>query len=210
MPLIPDGYANVTLTWSLSGASKIYSTVIAAGDGDLDSTAAQPLADTWYDGIVATGRPCNANQMYVGWVFDGVEVLLRETGTGTFFTASGGAAITGALSTGSPPIELVPGYTPLCITKRTAIAGRQGRGRLYPPATHLHVGQVDYNGVIDATALGIIQTSWADYLGVVNATSASQMVVTHVTPGPNNGEPVTSLLVRPVVASQRRRKARGA
>ncbi len=211
MPIIPDGYANVTLTWSLSGAAKQYSTVFACGDGTFEDGDAPTTAENWYNSLTGTGGPCEAGAMVTGWVFDGVSVLQRAESTGIMTTAVQGPAVTGTGSAGSPAQELVPGYTPLVITKRTAVAGRHGRGRLYPPLTLYTIAAVDYNGVIGGTQQGFIQGTWDAFMDALSSFPRAQAILTHnptvSAPAPT---PVTSLFVRPVVGSQRRRKVRGA
>ncbi len=211
MPIIPDGYANVTLTWSLAGAAKVYSSVWACGDGTFEDGDAPTTATNWYDSLTGTSQPCEASEMCTGWVFDGVSVLQRSVVDGNMTVAVAGPAVTGTGSTGSPPQELVPGYTPMVITKRTGIAGRHGRGRAYPPLTLRPITSVDYNGVIDGSALGSIQTLWDNFFDAISDFARAIPIVTHnpivSAPAPT---PVTSLLVRPVVGSQRRRKVRGA
>lgn len=210
MPLIPDGYANATLSWSLAGAAKTYSSVCACGDGSFTTGDAATTALNWYNSLTGAGAPCKADQMYIGWTFDGVEILQRDHITGVMETAFHGPPIAGTAVTGSPVVESVPGYTPMVITKRTAVAGRHGRGRLYPAPSYMHVGLVDYNGTIDPTRLGVIQAQWDAFKTALSAFPRAVMVVTHVNPIPHNAEPVTSLVCRGVLGSQRRRKVRGA
>lgn len=97
------------------------------------------------------------------------------------------------------------------VHKRTARGGRRGRGRLFFPWC-VSETQLEENGQLNSTAITGMQTAMNNFLGFLT-TGDTPMVVLHTESsdplkpaGPPNV--VTSLVVDPLVSTQRRRLGR--
>ncbi len=201
------GYGEAVMHFSITGGAKPYTTTCGFGDGSESSTKAQDCADSWFTSLTAaTDDPFNAAVMFTGWVFEGVSTLFR-TSTGDTVGAHF-ESVAGTASTGSPPGQLVDPYNPVTVSKRTFLAGRHHRGRMYVPPVWVLYSAVDPNGTIDGTLVGFIQGYWNGWLDDVSATDFPP-VVNHLRSfDTSTPDAITSVTVRNVLSSQRRRKAR--
>jgi hypothetical protein len=80
---------------------------------------------------------------------------------------------------------------------------------MYPPPTLVHALNVDHNGTVASSLVASLQTLWGNYLDAIAGSTTTQMVLNHdaalmISPPTT----VTTLIVRNVLGSQRRRKAR--
>lgn len=93
------------------------------------------------------------------------------------------------------------------VTKRTLIAGRSGRGRMFIP-WWLDETNVDEAGIINAASITNRQGDVDDLLnGIIGVANCEGMVLLHDSGSPLAGDStlVTNLFVRDVVRTQRRR-----
>lgn len=203
--VIPNTYGLATYRWTWIPAGKEFTVTMGYRDTALadDPTAA---ALSHYQYLTATGSVCVAASMSTDWRFEGVTVLQRLSG-GLLQTGAKLTPITGTASTGS---SINPVFVTWVVSKRTAFAGRQYRGRMYPPFLDLAESQVDYNGVINGGSVTTNNTRWNTYFTNVNIT-AYQPYLLHAapkvgaTPAPT---PITAISVGSVAGIQRRRRAR--
>lgn len=89
------------------------------------------------------------------------------------------------------------------ITKKTQAAGRKFRGRLFLPAAFTSESNVDANGLIDSATITSLQASADALLTALDASNHTMMLLHRDSSTPN---PVTHLVVRSSVGTQRRRQ----
>ncbi len=110
---------------------------------------------------------------------------------------------------GSASWESPPPNTAVLVQKRTGRAGRNQRGRMYIPPTVVSETLVDTLGVIDNTKLGLLNAQWAGFrTSMVAADYTPYLLHGGTKANPTVAPPptlVTSFLVEPLVATQRRR-----
>lgn len=105
---------------------------------------------------------------------------------------------------GTDTLEPLTQNCALLVQKRTGLAGRANRGRMYLPGL-LAQDNVSPNGQIDPTSLGELQTSftaWYDDLLVEASTGITDLLVLHPV---GAGTVITAFVVDDVLATQRRR-----
>ena len=121
-------------------------------------------------------------------------------------------AIDTTVRVGGTSGTMLPQNSALLVHKRSAEAGRRGRGRLYVPSI-LREAQVDNKGLIASVELAGLQTAFSAFLTRVqgNTTPADtdkEMVILHEPSGADptpTGTFVTSLQCDVLIATQRRR-----
>jgi hypothetical protein len=193
MPIvIPEGGALITiLMHALSGKP----CVNVIGCEVVDSTAiTQSVADDFSDTIAVAYKA----KLSTVSSYDGVHMIL---GTGSApavvdSVSSAGAGVRGAAH--------LPQQVQALIRKNTGLSGRHFLGRLFLP--DLLEGNVDNNGTLNATELGLVQDV-ADAIG--EACSTSPFIHPVLFHSDNSTPtPVASLVAEPQVATLRRRYRR--
>jgi hypothetical protein len=158
----------------------------------ITQTAAEQFATIWQTTMLTS--------MTNLYTFRGVTVRSGPDGTGAVWTVN--RAVLGSV-VGSP----CPPNTAMLIAKNTGVGGRRNRGRAYVPG--IDEAQVDPAGNILSAALTAIQADATAWLTETAAmVQVSEVVLFHSTPLGVAGLPptaVTSMTVRPKVATQRRR-----
>lgn len=105
--------------------------------------------------------------------------------------------------------ESPPTNCAVLVQKRTSVAGRNQRGRMYIPPTVVSEANVDTVGVIADTPLGVMNVAWAEqYLAMVDAEFLPYLLHGGTKADPTHAPPptaITSFLVEPMIATQRRR-----
>ncbi len=107
--------------------------------------------------------------------------------------------------------QALPQNTATLVHKRSGTGGARGRGRLYVPG--VPEGEVSPTGLMNQTWVNFLQgsfTAWLNELANIVPGAATGMVILHQAggvvppsfPGPSL---VTSLVIDPIVATQRRR-----
>jgi hypothetical protein len=116
------------------------------------------------------------------------------------------------IAVGTAGAIATPGASPavsFIVKKVTASGGRRNRGRLFVPG--VSEASVDGSGVVLPATLALMQTDWNDALTAL-ATANIDMCIAHRyeagAPVMLSPEPVTSLVVEGLVATQRRRQRR--
>lgn len=204
---IPNNYGIATFHWFNTGVGRDFT--VTMGYHDLTGLDDPLLSATaMYNAMVGGTKPIVAANMTTFWRFDPVTVLQRLS-TGFLAVSSFGAPVTG---TAAPGATESPVFSTLVVSKQTANAGRQFRGRCYPPLTITTESQVDQQGNILAAQVTAQQGFWDAFLASPTLANCQPSVLhatplSGVTPFPT---PILKLRVRPVVGIQRRRRARGA
>lgn len=106
--------------------------------------------------------------------------------------------------------ETLPQNNAVLVTKQTERSGRTGKGRLYVPC--VNEGAVSNVGVLTETFRNLMQDRMTGFLEDLAAPETTEeapatMVLLHSAGAPGGSAPnvVTSLIVAPVIATQRRR-----
>jgi len=142
-------------------------------------------AATWLNSIDASVR-------YVS-----TRLEVGNDGPPTIFESSAGAADGGSQFSESPFSNTV------LISKKTGLGGRQYRGRLYMVGM-VSDTNVDGSGNLDGTYRNSVQTIANAWLAALNGGNPGPMVLLHADDGVEP-TPVTQLLVRQRIGTQRRR-----
>ena len=110
--------------------------------------------------------------------------------------------------TGTKGGPCCPSSVALLVHKRTAVGGRRGRGRIFMP-WGITANSVGENGLLIPSEVTGLQTTWTAWLADL-ATRGIAMFVLHQAGISPTTLPaaVTSLIVDPMVSSQRRRLGR--
>jgi hypothetical protein len=206
MPLtIPSGFANVSHK------------MLLAGDPEpMIVTYGLEVAGAQTGGASIT----NATEMHDAFHLEFKNVVAAEyTLVETALRYGAGAGGSELLEVASFPLAMLggsPGLPQNCAAlfhKRTAVAGRRGRGRFYLPG--LYEAGVDGKGRIDPTQLNAMNTAGSNFLAkIVTLPNVGPMVVLHgpstaLNPTPEPAPtPVVSLTCDPVIATQRTRLRR--
>jgi hypothetical protein len=185
--VIPDGFAQAIWRWSLSGDPETMVSTIGLETPVTGQIVAEEFADVWLSEFPA-------GNMAVGWTFRGAEVRFGQpSGPPLVYDAFRSVA-------GSGGGASLPSNCALLVKKRTALGGRQGRGRMYVPMTSVGEGGVDPNGMIDSATVTALQAAWTNIYNQLDA------VLLHDSSGPVTlPTPITSLGVDSRIATQRRR-----
>lgn len=204
---IPENYGNATLKWTYVPLGRQVSCTI----GYFDQMLADNPTDAATDiraAAVAVNAPCNAAMMYSSWRFDGVSVLQRLS-SGILATGVNSTPVTGTVTPAAGPQPL---FAPQVISKNTAFAGRQYRGRMYVPALLFAEGNVTEGGSLDSAVVTFNQAAWSEFIDNL-ADGDYGAVLLHTVPPSGPATPpttITSITARSVVGIQRRRRNRGA
>lgn len=147
--IIPDNHAQVAQTFVLNGAPHPFVVVTGhrwEGIGDADDIA-QAVRNgwfTWWDDFTRSSNWTlgNTKALYrtpTGLLTVG-ESLVSNVGTGTTFSA-------------------VPPNSCILVKKKTNLAGRKFRGRMFVPCWPIGEGNVSEAGVVDAAVLTQVQNA---------------------------------------------------
>lgn len=198
MSLIPVGFSEVTFKLRPTGGSRIATWSIGVDDSVVVDPNPAVTALNFYTYASETGGPYKATAMSSDWTFVGVHVTqMQEVGP---LGADYDNPIVGTATAAQTPVN-----TSLLVDKRTGIGNRRNRGRCYPPPTMIAESQINNLGAITAT-LSTVQ-AYFDHIKSAAAVGDYQLVLFHQTP-PFTPTPITSLVVQPLVATQRRRMRR--
>lgn len=190
---IPAGYGIATLKFLRSGADNpdvvTHGYVWGLADESADDDALA-IANAWLASFPAA-------DMLIEYTMVGVHVL-RKVGA-TLEAGDKAESVEGTVNAPAAPPAVAAR-----VTKRTALAGRKFRGRMYLPPAFLSDDNVDSAGVIDEATLGSLQTDADLYFDALVAANRA-MYLLHL----DESAPTlcTSLFVRTTVGTQRRRQA---
>lgn len=199
--LIPDDFMHIIQPVFLTGGVKNWSVTYAVHKGSSTNTPQVVLnqADTDFR---AAFRPLLDTSMSF---MPAVGYYQPLGGGPLMLLTSAVAAQPGLAARNSPPPQVAT-----CIRKRTAFVGKAYRGRIFMPGL-LDETTVDEDGIITGAGVIAIQAKadiWLASRGVSN--SGGLWLLHSKDIGiPNPPNPVTALLVQPIVRTQRRRLPRG-
>lgn len=162
--------------------------------GDIGATA-ETIADEVYSAFVTTFVSSPA-AIITGWTFEGVSVTRTTGGDPVNWEV-----LVPIVGTGGG--ESLTVNTAILVRKNTASGGRKQRGRMFVPPFNTNEGDVTAAGFLDGTYLASQNDGWADFLTSLAADDVFPWLL-HTDPA-DAPTPITSLLVQPQVATQRRR-----
>lgn len=194
---IPVGFGMCQIRWIVSGSSRESVSTFGYDPATLDPDG---NAFAIHGALTASGRPCVAGNMVVGWTYLGVRTLEMDD-TGPISGQFDGNVIGSATGNPTPPNVAV------LVRKATASGGRRNRGRMYLPPIYPGEENIGPNGTIAATQLGEVSTRWNAFRTAM--TSAVLPIVLFHSESPFTPTPVTNFVVQAQVATQRRRLRRG-
>lgn len=199
--LIVPNAAQMRLIWSLSGALYALNVmgVVNAGNIAITQTLTNSVGTAVKAALNSSGLAA-----YLATAVALASIGLRDirtANTAEFIDTGGGVA-------GSGAGDLLPPQVALCITERTAFAGRSFRGRVYLPGFNEAVNTA--TGVVQATA-----TSVAFVTAIKSALIANALDLGVISrPAPDATPPragminvVTSIVARDTVWDTQRRRA---
>jgi hypothetical protein len=189
--VIPAGFGQAAYRFSLTGDPEVMITTIGC---DVDAMGGDPQAAAEFLRDKFTAE-FSAAEIIGGWTFLGVSLKAGSVG-GLGATFEAPANLVGTNSVQSPAQN-----TTTLVKKITALGGRSGRGRMFLPPFNLDETSVAKNGMIDPTSVATMQTGINAAFWHVNAS----LLHDSAAPGAPGPTPITSLLVDPQVATQRRR-----
>ncbi len=198
MRIIPPGYGEAALHWSLAGSTRGY--VCTFGIVDPATATPNAVAAAISAPVTAAAGALSASYLNSSWTYTGVTVTLNRTAgllRGNFTTNVPG--------TGSA--DVVPPNVCILYHKTTAVGGRVGRGRMYVPAGYLPEARVDNVGLINT--VGWVPTTPGNVTAFLTglATAGYEMVLLHSVAGATP-DIVTELVAENIVATQRDRLQR--
>lgn len=206
--VIPPGFAQIALVFRLAGDAEPMVTTFGVDLDPTDTNASEALRRI---SIVWQTVPALSTVMSNQYRLINLRAAIGQDG-GPPVQAELAADIPGG-ATSAP----LPQNCAILVRKRSALAGREGRGRMYIPG-HPET-QVDAAGVLDSTANADLSLRWPQFLTRLAAPPGAEngntlpcpMVLLHtspqlgLTPPPT---PVTSLTHDSRIATQRRRLRR--
>jgi hypothetical protein len=198
--IIPPGFAQIVFSLSLEGDSELMVTTLGV---ELDTGSGANVDDIANDMFTAFNVNIMPMLPTTYWL-EFVTAYVGQDGPGPLIVES-----TSARDNGGASGEAVPPNTAWLVRKRTDLAGRRGRGRMYIPG--VLEGSVDRVGVVGDTAQGNWQAAldsfYEDLTSAVGARYYPPVVLHRsegagVEPAPT---PITTLVIDSKVATQRRR-----
>lgn len=198
--VIPAGFGQCTYELKATGDPQPWNLVTGFEATNEGTGAAYAL--TLLDAFVSHVLP----QIHDSVVLTGAKLSLGQSGGAdpivSFFN-SGENGDTGG--------DMLPQNSAVLVSKNTAFGGRKNRGRMFIPLM-AESSQVDNVGNIATTKVNFLQSGFTAFLDKLSGPSviggiAAPMVILHNDTGASTPDPtpVTSLTVKSVIATQRRR-----
>lgn len=199
--LIVPGAAQMRLIWALSG--QLYALnvmgVVNAGGIAISQALTNSIGTAIKSGFTSSGHNATIS----------TTVTLASVGLRDIRTANGPEFIdTGAAVAGTAVGELLPPQIALCVTLRTAFAGRSFRGRTYLPGfTESHNAA---GGVVSGTALAVAFVTAVKSALIANALDLgviSRPAPAALPPRAGSINVVTAIVARDNIFDTQRRRA---
>lgn len=192
---IPVGEFQCALRWLAVGDPQ--EMIVTLGIRETTETTATQMADIVYTAATTgTTSIANAAAMTTPYRFQGVTVQKQDDLGRIVWNKT--LPITG---TGSPS-TILPNNCSLLVHKLTAVGGRTGRGRMYPPPYTPGEADIDAFGQIDSTTWGTVNNRWQQFwTNLINA--PVDPVLFHETPSASTL--LTGFMLDTRIATQRRR-----
>lgn len=188
--IIPAGFCQATLNFGGNGLAFPAACVLGLDQGG--GATPEDVAENVYTTFSSTILPQLTNDIVLESVL--VKFGPNDTGPSAEFTGTddGGISSPGA-----------PSNVAYLIRKNTSLGGRKGRGRMYVPG--VSEATVGSDGALEPANMALIQTAVTNF-GAALVLDGMAPVLLHgdaTTP-----TPITTLVVQPVAATQRRRLRR--
>jgi hypothetical protein len=198
--VIPAGYAQAAIRYSLTGDPEVMVTTIgvdtSSAGGDFEQVATD-FRDGWAAGLGTVN-------IGIGWTWLDVVLRFGQDGGGGTVVVERAANIVGTDVQGH-----LPQNNTMLVRKQTALGGRRGRGRMFLPAAHLRDDQTNDAGVIDSTFRAGVDAALAATVAAWVADGIPPVLLHEDTPLPVPAPtPITSLVCDRMIATQRRRLRR--
>lgn len=151
--IVPEGFFQATMIWSVSGSVSDKVCTLGLTDGDVGGRTPSQCAEDVYESVRVAGSLWIASGSYNEWTFQGVSAFqMTEDGpiVGEFMDSDAGTASG----------EAIPTNCAILVKKNTALGGRKNRGRFYWPPYHLSSSNVTSAGVIEDVELSAFQDIW--------------------------------------------------
>lgn len=179
--IIPPGHSLITHVHSVSGSTR-------------------PMVCTYGLDSVPTGSDLtDLHQAWGGSLVSIMSSSVELDTTNVYIDGGIRESYTEVIAGGDAATMAPPNLTYL-LNKRTNRVGREGRGRMYLPG--VAEGNVNNVGALTAGIISDITAQIAEFLAFL-PDIATSMVLLHS--GSSDPDPVTSITVNPVAATQRRR-----
>lgn len=196
---IPDGFGLWTLTLQTIYGPKQYSFNLGYQQGWV--SGANHAQDLWTI-ISDTGGPFDPSHYTDRYHVVKAHALAMDAGVLHVMEYSINVAGSGAWE--SPPPN-----TAVLVQKRTGVAGRNKRGRMFIPPTVVSEANVDTLGIIASTPLTAMQTAWNQFHDDMNSGGFIPCLLHGGTKAAPGVAPVPTVIdsfgVEAMVATQRRR-----
>lgn len=193
--IIPEGYGEAKLIWSMAGKTNpITSTIGYAGA----TTPPSDCAEAIYEYATLNGSICDGDLMGSIFTFEGVEVMQNVDGD-----LMGGAAyapVVGTyVATAFPPVNCT-----YLASKRSAYIGRWARGRMYLPNTGAPESTIDTMGRIESITFASVSSQVITFSNAICGATIAGAFILHSEVG-RLPTPVTTIALQNQLATQRRR-----
>lgn len=198
---LPPGFGNMTFRYALAGddEEKTFSLGFRAAAGSSEAQLAAAGGDLAGDYISTFHTsPTPEGSMLVPWIFVGVRY--RTNIAGVIHDYELEAPIVGDDAGAAPTVN-----TTLLVRKKTGLAGRTNRGRMYVPLFGFAESGLDVYGLMTTTDLDIFQGLWDDFFALGTGAGLWIPVLLHGDGSVEAPDDITSFQVMVKVATQRRR-----
>jgi hypothetical protein len=193
--IIPEGYGQLSMDLYVSGDNEAMTSTIGWDNAPGGFSDPQEAADAFFAILTDTGAPFEPSN-----VADEVTVGPFRA---TIGTASGPLTGPGLLTeVGTAGVNALPNNCTLLVRKVTATGGRKGRGRMYIYPAGTDESVVDRVGVIGSLEVAAEQAKWDQVFAAVSLAELDFVLLHSDATAPS---PITSLVVDPRIATQRRR-----
>ena len=195
--VVPVGFAQVNLQFFLTGDAEPIVVTFGVDSGSEDDPSV--LADAVWSrlndaGTIFQGSSFSSAYRMGPFVASIQTATGPQIGTGTFF-------VQGAVAAVAP----IPQNCAVLVQKRTARGGRKGRGRGYFPPLYPTEASITAVGGIDSVPLAAWQTAMTEFHAASVAEGQPLVLLHSEEAGPIAPDPITSLTVAPIIATQRTR-----
>ena len=196
--LIPLGFAQVNLRWTLTGdLEEMVSTIGITLDGTSETpeAVAQSVATYWL----------------AAWPAASLSNAYQFVGATAYVGQDGGPPASGEYlinSSGGSSSAKLPNNCAVLVRKNTGTGGRRNRGRMYLPAGYIDEGQVDNLGVINGAVVTSMQSQMNAFRTALAGSGEVGVPVILHSELPSTPTVVTSFSVQTRIATQRKRLRR--
>lgn len=199
--VIPNTFANCYHQFALEGSSHQFG--FSVGLDLVVNSSPDDLASDVFGAFAALdGVGFGIDNIYPQWTFVRVAVTWNQGGvlySGEFIANEEGT---------NSANEVPPANVSMIVKKRTGIAGKKFRGRMYIPCLSLAEASVDDAGNIDPSRYDELKAdvdNWFTQLGGIDNVNAIVLFHDETTPGDKTPTPISSFQLEAMVATQRRR-----